>query len=270
MKDVPTPPGGPQGDTPPGSARPRATTIPEVIQEMTRRWRELQRRRDWRAVFAKSYLRTTEQIQATAQQAGSFENPAWMVQLDCDFSQRYFTAIDGWDAGTGCPPAWAVAFEGDRVKRTLVLQDLLLGMNAHINFDLPYALDATIPPGLSEAALAPYFRDHTRMNALLARTVKAVGQATSEYDPAIGLADAELGPGAEEGVAQLISVWRARSWAHFLLLRRAGDRAGIEQMIEQTAHDYGLLLLQLQQVAPYLYWPNRLYRDSIGWLRGWF
>src|SRR5690242_18448828 len=141
MKDAPTPPGGPQGDTPPGIPRPRPTTIPEVIAEMTRRWRALQRRRDWRAVFAKSYLRTTENIQATTQQTGSFENPAWLVQLDCNFAGRYFTAIDCWDAGTGCPPAWAVAFEGDRVKRTLVLQDLLLGMNAHINFDLPYALD---------------------------------------------------------------------------------------------------------------------------------
>jgi hypothetical protein len=270
MKDLSTRPVAPPRDPAPAAPRPRPTTIPEVIAEMTRRWRALQGRRDWRAVFAKSYLRTTENIQATAQQAGSFENPAWLVQLDCDFAGRYFTAIDCWDAGTGCPAAWAVAFEGDRVKRTLVLQDLLLGMNAHINFDLPYALDATIPPNLPDAELASYARDHDRMNELLARTVKAVGQATSEYDPAIGVADAELGPGAEQGVAQLIRIWRARSWAYFLLLRRSANRADAEQMIEQTAHDYGLLLLQVQQVAPYLYWPNRLYRDSIGWLRGWF
>ncbi len=255
---------------PPCVAAAPLATIPEVVHEMARRWRKLQRARDWRAVFAKSYLRTTEQILAAAQAGGTFENSAWMVHLDCDFAGRYFTAIDCWEAGGACPEPWEIAFAATEAKRTLVLQDLLLGMNAHINYDLPYALDATIPPNLDAAALAPYARDHVRMNVLLARTVKIVGQATGEYDPALILVDEGLGPPGTVGVGQLISLWRARSWAHFLLLRRAGDRAEVDALIAQTARDYALLLLQVQQVVPFLYWPNRLYRDSIGWARGWF
>jgi hypothetical protein len=261
---APTPPAAP-----PCVAQPPYTTIPEVIRAMRRRWRALQRARDWRAVFARSYLRTTEQVLAAAKGGRAFENPAWLTRLDCDFAGRYFTAADCWDARGACPAPWALAFRAATEKRTLVLQDLLLGMNAHINYDLPYALDATIPPNLDAAALAPYYRDHERMNALLARTVGVVQAAASAYDPAIALANAGLGRGGQEGVAQLISLWRERSWAHFLLLRQAGDRAAVDGLIAQTAGEYGLLLLQLQQVAPYLYWPNRLYRDTIGWLRGW-
>ena len=266
---APAPVAPPPPAAPPCAEQAPYSTIPEVIRAMRRRWRALQRARDWRAVFARSYLRTTQQVQTAARRAGAFENPAWMTRLDCDFAGRYFMAADCWDARGACPAPWALAFRAAAEKRTLVLQDLLLGMNAHINYDLPYALDATIPPGLDSAALAPYYRDHARMNALLARTVRVVQEAASAYDPAIALANAGLGRGGQEGVAQLISLWRERSWAHFLLLRQAGDRAAVDGLIAQTAGEYGLLLLQLQQVAPFLYWPNRLYRDSIGWLRGW-
>jgi hypothetical protein len=244
------------------------TTIPDVITEMTRRWRALQRAGDWRAVFAKSYLRTTQQILATAAQADAFENPEWLVQLDCDFANRYFTASDCWDTGAPCPTPWRLAFTANREKRTLVFQDLFLGMNAHINYDLPYALDATVPHDLSPDQLASYLRDHERVNALLAGTVDVVQQAVGIYDPALIVAD-DLSPTDELGTAQMISIWRARSWLHFLLLRNAADRATAEQMIEQSAHEYALLLLQVQRAAPQLYWPNRLYRDTLGWLQRW-
>ncbi|HMA38064.1 MAG TPA: DUF5995 family protein [Chloroflexia bacterium] len=251
-------------------AAPAATTIAEIVTRMTARWRTLQRARDWRAVFAKTYLRTTERILAATRRPGHFENPAWMVQLDCNFAGRYFRAIDCWDAGGACPLPWVVAFQGAQQKRTLVLQDMLLGMNAHINYDLPYALDATIPPGLSLAALAPYMRDHLRMNRLLARTVNAVEQAAGAYDPLLDVGNWLLGPSAAQSTAQLIEIWRERSWAHFLLLRDGSPRDAADRLIEGTAHEYALLLLQLQHVIPGIYWPNRLYRDSIGWLRGWF
>lgn len=252
-------------DPPPS---PPFTTIAAIVAEMTRRWQTLRQAGDWRAVFAESYLRTTEQILATAGQAGAFENPEWLVRLDCVFAQRYFTAIDYWDAGQDCPLPWYIAFQGNREKRTLVIQDLLLGMNAHINYDLPYALDATIPPDATPEALASYQRDHSRMNALLARTVDVVQQATDYYDPLLVLADQSLGPGDEFGTAQLITVWRARSWDHFLLLRGSADRAAADRLIEGSAHEYGLLLMQVQRAAPRIYWPNRLYRDAVSlWRR---
>jgi hypothetical protein len=258
----PPPPGPPAYDPVP------YTTIAAVVAEMTRRWQALRRRGDWGAVFAETYLRTTENILAASAQAGAFENPAWLVQLDCAFAHRYFVAHDCWTQSTECPPPWKLAFQAAREKRTLVIQDLLLGMSAHINYDLPYALDATVPPDLPPDQLDSYWRDHNRMNALLAATVDVVQQAASEYDPLLRVVD-DLGPDDELGTGQLIDIWRARSWAYFLLLRRAADRAIAEQMIAQSAGEYALLLLQVQRTIPQAYWPNRLYRDTVGWLRRW-
>src|SRR5262245_60183780 len=115
---------------------PICGTIDELIAEMTRRWQRLHQAGDWRAVFAQTYLGATHKIKI-ALQAGRFENPDWMVQLACTFAQYYFDAIDRWEATGRSPLAWQASFEYAHRRRTLVLQDVLLGMNAHINNDLP-------------------------------------------------------------------------------------------------------------------------------------
>src|SRR5437870_3417147 len=139
------------------------STIEDVISEMDRRWRRLARAGDWRAVFADSYLRTTVQVLTATQRDGYFRDPAWVVKLDCAFAQRYFDAIDAWDAHRTCPRPWRIAFRNATDKRTVVVQDLLLGMNAHINFDLPFALEATVPVGADPALLAVRHDDHERL-----------------------------------------------------------------------------------------------------------
>lgn len=106
------------------------------------------------------------------------------------------------------------------------------------------------------------------MNVLLAATVDVVQQAASEYDPLLRLVD-DLGPDDELGTGQRIDIGRARSWAHFLLLRQAADRAATEQLITPSAAEYALLLLQVQHAIPQAYWPNRLYRATLSGLRRW-
>src|SRR5689334_1033966 len=81
---APTPAAPPPPAAPPSPPAPLYTTIPEVIRAMRRRWRALQRARDWRAVFARSYLRTTQQVLSAAKGSSAFENPAWLTRLDCD------------------------------------------------------------------------------------------------------------------------------------------------------------------------------------------
>src|SRR5436305_13319758 len=146
-------------------------TIEEVIDEMNGRWRALQRAGDWRAVFAKTYLRTTEQILVATRTAGVFENPAWIVEIDCDFARRYFDASDRFDAGGDCPVPWRLAFSGAVTKRTLIVQDVLLGMNAHINYDLPHSLHATVPANLDAAGLEAYRRDNLVLNRVLSSSI---------------------------------------------------------------------------------------------------
>ena len=91
-----------------------------------------------------------------------------------------------------------------------------------------------------------------------------------DYDPGFDVIDLLMGQGDERGGSRMIRVWRARSWAHFLLLRQTRDdqtaRAHVEKLIEQTACEYALMLLDVQRAFRVLYWPNRFYRDSMCWL----
>jgi hypothetical protein len=245
--------------------------IEQVIEEMRRRWRLLHRSGNWRAVFAKTYLRTTEKLFEASKQPGTFLNPDWVVAIDCHFAQRYFSAEDRWEGAGTCPWPWRIAFQSARQKRTFVFQDILLGMNAHINYDLPYSLDATIPQDATPEELTTYRRDNEQLNRLLVSIVNVIQEEVAgDYDPTLDVVDLVLGEGDEGGGSRMIRIWRARSWAHFLLLRQArGDntaRAQIDKLIEQTACEYALMLMEIQRAVPGLYWPNRLYRDSLGWI----
>jgi len=232
---------------------------------MTRRWRALHRAGDWRAVFAKTYLRTTEGILAAIAKGGIFENPPWIVELDCEFAHRYFDAFDLHEAGGECPRPWQLAFSSAIAKRTLIIQDILLGMNAHINYDLPYSLRATIPTGIADEELDVYRRDNLILNAVLASSIDAVQrEVADQYDFLLNAADAALCDSDEVFAGELIRAWRARSWNSYLVLCNSELAAPAERLIEESAVDNALLLLQVQRAFPALYWPNRLWRDTLG------
>lgn len=247
-------------------------TIEDVVEQMTERWRVLHRQRDWRAVFAKTYLATTEQLLEAYRKPGTFLNPEWIVRIDCEFAQRYFEAFDAWERGEPCPWPWRIAFRSASSKRTMVFQDMLLGMNAHINYDLPFSLDATIPTGITREELATYRQDNDTLNRILGSIVDVIqDEVGGDYDPGIGLMDTVLDDVDEAGGARMIRLWRERSWGNFLLLRSTRDspeeRELVEKSIERTANDFALILLQLQQALPFIYWPNRVYRDTLNALR---
>jgi hypothetical protein len=252
----------------PATTPPLCSNIDEVIAEMTSRWNYLRQNGDWRQVFARTYLRTTYQILEAVQQPGLFKNPDWVVQLDCTFAQLYFAAADSWNAGdiNGCPLPWRLAFQGAQQKRTLVFQDILLGMSAHINHDLPYALHSTIPAHLSPEEMAVYRKDHNTLNRVLAKSVNELQRdVLGRYDPLFAIADQIAGDEDEIGSSRMVAVWRTRSWGNFLLLHSAEDADEAKRIIEVSSAEYALMMLTLQRLLPGIYWPNRMYRDSIAW-----
>src|SRR5690349_6259920 len=124
------------------------TKLSQVIEEMERRLLPLRRAGDWRTAFADTYLQTTVQIDKAVRTPRLFARPDWVETFDCDFAQRYFTAADCYGRHA-CPRPWQLAFKSAHSKRTFAFQDVLLGMNAHINYDLPHSLDAVVPRGIS-------------------------------------------------------------------------------------------------------------------------
>ena len=128
--------------------------------------------------FAALYRKVTVQVQVDIA-AGRFEDNARMERLDVIFANRYLTAYDVFRAGGKPTRAWALAFGAARQWWPIVMQHLLLGMNAHINLDLGIAAARTAP-GDRIAALKG---DFDRINGVLAGLVGDVQTELTQVWP---------------------------------------------------------------------------------------
>ena len=84
--------------------------------------------------------------------AGQFDDGPRMERLDVAFANRYLRAFHEYKSGARPTRCWHVVFAAGSRSRVVILQHLLLGMNAHINLDLGIAA-AEVCPGDGIAAL---------------------------------------------------------------------------------------------------------------------
>jgi hypothetical protein len=200
-----------------------------VILEMYERWRPLSHACDHRAVFALTYLRTTEEYYRTVTgDPGFFEDPPWVSHEDAVFAEFYFNAEDAFFGGGGeVPEAWRIAFDAAGSDDLTGAGDLFLGMSAHINRDLPYTLAAV---GLVAPGGGSRKDDHDRVNFFLNRIADPLQRELGErYDPYFRLTDAEPSPFDEMGILQLVRSWRQAAWQHAEMLVNASSEAQREQ-----------------------------------------
>src|SRR3954451_21716290 len=142
--------------------------VDQLISRMVALLALLEAEGDPARFFLGTYLRTTQAVR-TAMDGGLFEDPSWVEDWDVDFAGFYLDALEAHrrDPATA-PTPWRQAFGA---KSTLRPEGhVLLGMNAHINFDLPQSLVRVIPAEqfADPATLARRERDHERIDGVLA------------------------------------------------------------------------------------------------------
>lgn len=152
--------------------------------------------------------------------AGRFEDGPRMERLDVVFANRYLAAFHA-HRNNGSPTrSWQVAFGAGQSRRTVIMQHLLLGMNAHINLDLAIAASEVCPG----AAIAGLERDFNEINTVLATLENDVEAQVCSLSPWIDKLD-HIDPKAGRVVANF-SIDRARacSWeVAQRLARLSGD-----------------------------------------------
>ena len=118
---------------------PRAATIDELIAIMEDMQACLDAggdgRRHWHGVYRRGTIAVRDEINR-----GGFLDAAWLEKWDLVFAGIYLEAMDHWDRGQAPSGPWQVAFEATRDTAVPPLRHVLLGLNAHVNFDLPQAL----------------------------------------------------------------------------------------------------------------------------------
>jgi hypothetical protein len=145
---------------------------------------------------------------------GFFEDGPRMERLDTVFANRYFAAYQTFRAGGEPPRCWQVAFRATRRDQLIILQDLLVGINAHINFDLGIAVAEVGPAG----AIAGLRGDYEKINQILGELLQQAEAVVGRFSPMIGLLD-QIG-GRDETAALNFSIDAARddAWNHALIL----------------------------------------------------
>lgn len=146
-------------------------------------------------------------------QDGSFEDPVRMVRLDVAFASRYLQAWHAWQAGQPTTHSWQLAFEAADQPH-IILQHLLLGINAHINLDLAIAAAYTAP-GNSIHAMAT---DFNRINEVIATLADSMQNRLANLCPPMRLLG-RLAAGREKAVLNFsIAKARQAAWTNAVIL----------------------------------------------------
>lgn len=164
---------------------PAATRIAEVIEQLEAIVRDARADGDSSGLFASLYLGVTKDVE-TGLGKGAFQDNTLMEHLDVVFANRYLDAFRRYREGRPCSLSWEAAFEATKQGNLLVIQHLLLGMNAHINLDLGIACAEVAPTPVALKAVEP---DFMKINQLLAAKIDAVQDAIATISPLFFLAD---------------------------------------------------------------------------------
>lgn len=189
-------------------------------------------RNDKAGYFGAMYASVTRTVRARAA-AGRFADPPRMERFVAAFADRFITADTAWQTGAPVTASWRLAFETAGRWRPIVLQHLLLGVNAHINLDL-----GVTAAELGRGSLDALRADFDAVNDVLAELVDGCQGALDAVSPWLDVAD-RLG-GSTDEVLINFSLRRARdaAWASAVRLAPldgAVRTAAIEELDHRTA-----------------------------------
>ncbi|MBD3918476.1 hypothetical protein H8B09_06895 [Paenibacillus sp. PR3] len=194
-----------------------ARTIDEVLDRLDSIIQSSIERGSRIGYFAAMYRMVTAQVKEGILN-GRFEDGPRMERFDVRFANRFLDAYDAYSRKDKCSLCWRIAFDAAQRQEPLVLQHLLLGMNAHINYDLGIAAAETCPG----AALEPLHHDFNEINDILASLIDEVKGDLAAVSPWIGWLD-RLGGRATDVIIRF-SMKKARSFAwHFAVSLSQAD-----------------------------------------------
>lgn len=205
----------------------------------------LLRANDARAAFPDVYAVITRRVAIeVARRDGPFQEPAWISRLAGRFCTRYLATLrQAMINGPQDTSAWTTAYASADTENMPPVQHALLGLSAHINYDLAIGIHATIVEhghADNRAMIARYKHDHDHINELLDASIpEAFARLITRHHCATTLWLDRAGRLTRWCTMELLTRWRARVWVEVeallaarteaqraRVLRRIGARAG--------------------------------------------
>jgi hypothetical protein len=203
-------------------------TIDDALDCMETGLRFFHEAHDRRAIFLRLYHKMTLEVHAAINGCGDYEGrdvfmePGWVRRLSGHFSTLYFKSLKA----PATERAWTLAYETAARPGSSVVENALLGINAHINFDLPRAIAKNLEGDDVGDFMTMQKRkfDHDQVNNLLVRTLNPVQEILAkDYEPGIAAADWLLGHLDERVSEAALRHYRERVWWDALAYASAPD-----------------------------------------------
>jgi len=213
--------------------------IEDLIARMAAQLEALRAAGDQRQYFHATYQRTIIAVGEELSRGG-FADTKWVERWDVVFADLYLDALEASLTGREPTRPWAIAFGAPAALPPL--RHVLLGMNAHINYDLPQALVAVISDEQFDdaALLARREADHRAIDDVLASRVAAEDDELTSISGPGSLLDRLLRPFNRLGTQRFLREARQKVWANAVSLSHAR---------RQGPDTYTAVLAQLEELS---------------------
>lgn len=206
------------------------TTIDEVLEALNDIVQETIEHNNYLGIFAYVYRRTTVQIKQAVENE-EFDDNLGMQEFDVLFANLYIKSYYDFKAGKKTTAAWELSFHAKN-DPILIMQHLILGMNAHINMDLGVAA-AIYRPGNQ---IHGFKKDFMKVNQILQELVEEMQDRITKVSPLMFLLD-WLGNGKDEIVAGFsIKKTRDFAWTLAQSICMLPDEASQKLTIQEADH----------------------------------
>ena len=238
-------------DVQPGPLPHCKKQTPKCIDVVIRRLRNLRQRFgcDHRGVFATTYLVLTKTYRQTLREDPRLvDDRRYLYSEVTQFASFYFKTIRADERGADLPEAWRIALDTAQDGEVNGAQDMLLGINAHVQNDMPFviaALGLRTPDGRSRKP------DHDVVNAVLESAYqRVVDEVERRYDPMLSVTNPDGVPADDAAGLELVRSWREGVWRNAERLANAkteGERRQIADEIEASAAEWARGIASFQR-----------------------
>ena len=160
--------------------------------------------------FNHTYLIITRNVYEKLEKS-YFYNDALMEKIDVNFGNYYFRALDNYLNKNHCPKAWKILFDSCIEDNKFQFIYMALGVNAHVNNDLPQTL-ADVMQG------SRFRHDFLLINDIIKHSLHEVVRSLREKNLLINATKNVFEKLYAYYLNNLISKWRNEAWSSYLKL----------------------------------------------------
>ena len=203
--------------------------VVRLLTAVTDRARAAAHRRGYFAAMYRQMSVAVEQRIA----GGYFNDGPRMSRLTAAFANRYLDALDTFSAGAEPTRSWRASFSCAERRDRLILQQVVLGINAHVNLDLGVAA-AEVAPGDQIHDLRA---DFERINNVIGGLLDAVQESIGAFSPLLDLLWRVSDRPGDEVLNFSFKVARDEAWRHAVVLAGlpASERPGVIDSFDRAA-----------------------------------